>query len=45
MHRCRVGSWSLGLLKVAVRVTELAARIKVALPSAFGYQDSWGRSP
>jgi hypothetical protein len=32
----------LGLLKVAARVTELATRIKVALPSAFAYQDSWG---
>lgn len=32
----------LGLLKVAARVTELATRIKVALSSAFAYQDSWG---
>jgi hypothetical protein len=32
----------LGLLKVAARVTELATRIKVALPSAFPYQQSWG---
>jgi hypothetical protein len=26
------------LLKVAVRVTEMAARIKVALPSSYPYQ-------
>jgi hypothetical protein len=32
----------LGLLKVAARVTELATRIKVALPSAFPYQHTWG---
>jgi hypothetical protein len=32
----------LGLLKVAARVTELATRIKVALPSAFPYQQGWG---
>jgi len=32
----------LGLLKVAARVTEMATRIKVALPSAFAYQDGWG---
>jgi hypothetical protein len=32
----------LGLLKVAVRVSEMATSIKVALPSAFAYQDSWG---
>ncbi|MEO8884032.1 MAG: IS1380 family transposase [Devosia sp.] len=29
------------LLKVAARVTELATRIKVALPTAYPYQDSW----
>jgi Transposase DDE domain group 1 len=31
-----------GLLKVAARITELATRIKVALPSAFPYQETWG---
>jgi hypothetical protein len=31
-----------GLLKVAARVNELATRIKVALPSAFPYQETWG---
>jgi hypothetical protein len=30
-----------GLLKVAARVTEIATRIKVALPSSYPYQDSW----
>jgi len=30
-----------GLLKVAARVTEMATRIKVALPTSFPYQDSW----
>jgi hypothetical protein len=29
------------LLKVAARVTEMATRIKVALPSCYPYQDSW----
>src|SRR5271165_6603413 len=29
------------LLKVAARVTEMATRIKVALPTSFPYQDSW----
>ncbi len=29
------------LLKVAARVTEMATRIKVALPSTYPYQDSW----
>jgi hypothetical protein len=32
----------LGLLKVAARVTDLATRIKVALPSAFAFQQSRG---
>jgi hypothetical protein len=32
----------LGLLKVAARVTEMRTRIKVALPSAFPYQMTWG---
>ncbi len=31
-----------GLLKVAARVTEFATRIKIALPSAFPYQQTWG---
>lgn len=31
----------IGLLKVAARVTEMATRIKVALPSCYPYQDSW----
>jgi hypothetical protein len=30
----------LALLKVAARVTEMATRIKVALPSSYPYQDS-----
>ena len=30
----------LALVKVAARVTELATRIKVALPSSYPYQDS-----
>ena len=30
-----------GLLKVAARVTEMATRIKVALPTSFPYPDSW----
>src|SRR5271169_6754386 len=29
------------LLKVAARLTEMATRIKVALPSTYPYQDSW----
>jgi hypothetical protein len=29
------------LLKVAARVTEMASRIKIALPSGYPYQDSW----
>jgi hypothetical protein len=29
------------LLKVAARVTEMATRIKVALPTVYPYQDSW----
>ena len=29
------------LLKVAARVTEMATRIKVALPSSYPYQNSW----
>lgn len=29
------------LLKVAARVTEMATRIKVALPSCYPFQDSW----
>jgi hypothetical protein len=32
----------LGLLKVAARVSEMRTRIKVALPSAFPYQTTWG---
>ena len=31
----------INLLKVAARVTEMATRIKVALPSSYPYQDSW----
>jgi hypothetical protein len=31
----------LGLLKVFARVTDMATRIKVALPSAYPYRDSW----
>jgi len=31
----------INLLKVAARVTEIATRIKVALPSSYPYQDSW----
>ena len=31
----------INLLKVAARVTEMATRIKVALPSCYPYQDSW----
>ena len=30
----------LALIKVAGRVTEMATRVKVALPSAYPYQDS-----
>ncbi len=30
----------LGLIKVAARVTELATRIKLALPSSYPYRDS-----
>jgi hypothetical protein len=29
------------LLKVAARVTEMATRIKIALPSSYPYPDSW----
>jgi len=35
-------TFRLGLIKVAGRVTEMATRIKVALPSAFPYQTNWG---
>jgi hypothetical protein len=31
----------ISLLKVAARVTEMATRIKIALPSSFPYQESW----
>ena len=31
----------LSLLKVAARVTEMATRIKIALPSNYLYQASW----
>ncbi len=31
----------ISLLKVAARVTEMATRIKVALPTGYPYQDSW----
>jgi Transposase DDE domain group 1 len=31
----------LSLLKVAARVTEMATRIKIALPSNYPYQESW----
>ena len=31
----------LSLLKVAARVTEMATRIKIALPSNYRYQESW----
>ena len=31
----------ISLLKVAARVTEMATRIKVALPSGYPYQESW----
>jgi hypothetical protein len=31
----------LSLLKVAARVTEMATRIKVVLPTGYPYQDSW----
>jgi Transposase DDE domain group 1 len=31
----------ISLLKVAARVTEMATRIKVALPSSYPYQDTW----
>lgn len=31
----------LALLKVAARVTEMATRIRVALPTGYPYQDSW----
>jgi hypothetical protein len=31
----------LSLLKVAARVTEMATRIKIALPTSYPYQDSW----
>src|SRR5271155_3365237 len=31
----------ISLLKVAARVTEMASRIKIALPSSYPYQESW----
>jgi hypothetical protein len=31
----------ISLLKVAARITEMATRIKIALPSSYPYQDSW----
>jgi hypothetical protein len=31
----------ISLLKVAARITEMATRIKIALPSNYPYQDSW----
>ena len=31
----------LGLIKVAVRVTELVTRIKVSLPTGFAYQNGF----
>jgi Transposase DDE domain group 1 len=31
----------ISLLKVATRITEMATRIKIALPSSYPYQDSW----
>jgi hypothetical protein len=37
----QLDTFRLGLIKVAARVTEMATRIKVALPSAFPYQTNW----
>ena len=31
----------LALIKVAARVTEMATRIKIALPSSYPYQEIW----
>ncbi len=33
----------IALLKVAARVTEMATRIKIALPSSYPYQEIWMR--
>jgi len=42
-HDAQFDTLRLGLIKAAARVTELATRIKVALPSAFACQQTWGR--
>ena len=31
----------ISLLKVAARITEMATRIKITLPSRYPYQESW----
>jgi hypothetical protein len=37
-HQAQFDILRLGLIKVAVRVTELVTKIKIALPTGFAYQ-------
>jgi Transposase DDE domain group 1 len=40
-HEAQFDTLRLALIKVAARVTELATRIKVALPSSYPYRQSF----